>query len=410
MSYQRLVRALLTGRSYFGPVLRSLQGLPLRHQYFLPVVNFIAQRKTGPIAVLEIGSWAGASAISWGKAIRKLNRPGRVTCVDHWRPYFDMTQERDRHYVDMNEAAQSGDIFKLFLHNLKTEGVADMVDTQIGVSEAVLPGLPAKSFDIVYIDGSHMFQDVLTDLKEAKRLSSHGGIICGDDLELQKHQAEMTDHSEALLSNKDFVYSSLAKASYHPGVTEAVAVEFQRVSVWDGFWATRIQSGEWGEVELDLTDLEIPEHLIPALDHGEPKLCGEAPGFNLVKAGERYLAVAKTLGPTALFEERLGERELAPVLFTAETLEAIKEKALVLGAQVARPSIDLVGETPTFNLVKAGERYLAVAKTLGPTALFEERLGERELAPLVFLGSSLDDVKAKVARCRRGLARLIRRA
>src|SRR5215831_6373367 len=116
MSYQRLVRALLTGRSYFGPALRSLQGLPVRHQYFLPVVKFIAQRKEGPIAVLEIGSWAGASAISWAKAIRKLNRQGRVTCVDHWRPYFDMTHERDRHYVEMNEATQCGDIFKLFLH------------------------------------------------------------------------------------------------------------------------------------------------------------------------------------------------------------------------------------------------------------------------------------------------------
>jgi len=58
-----------------------------------------------------------------------------------------------------------------------------------------------------------------------------------------------------------------------------------------------------------------------------------------------------------------------------ETLEAVQEKALA--QETARPAPELVSQTPAFNLVKAGERYLAVAKTLGLTALFEERLCAR---------------------------------
>ena len=57
----------------------------------------------------------------------------------------------------------------------------------------------------------------------------------------------------------------------------------------------------------------------------------------------------------------------------------------------------LVGESANFNFVRRGERYLAVAKALGPTDLFVERLGERELSPFVLLGTTFDEVQAKAA-------------
>jgi predicted O-methyltransferase YrrM len=348
--------------------LRSLQGLPLRHQYFLPVVKFIAQRNTSPVAVLEIGSWAGASSISWAKAIRKMSLQGRVTCVDHWQPYFDMTRESDGHYADMNLAAQNGDIFKLFLHNIKVEGVGDMVHAHIGKSEVVLPTLEAKSFDIIYIDGSHSFHDVLSDIKNAKRLIAQEGIICGDDLELQKHQVVEIEHAQAVLYDKDYVYSDAAKASYHPGVTEAVALEFERVSVWDGFWATSRTFGIWGDVELNLTNLEIPEHLIPSLGDGVGKLCAETSAFNLVEAEGRYWAISKALGPTDLFKERLGERDLPPVLFNAKTLEALQEKIEQFVPRVHEPP-RLLESFQGYNLVEYEGIIWIVAIAAGPVDL-----------------------------------------
>lgn len=58
-------------------------------------------------------------------------------------------------------------------------------------------------------------------------------------------------------------------------------------------------------------------------------------------------------------------------------------------------AVELIEATPTFNLVRAGQQYLAVSKSLGPTNLFVERLGERELSPLVLIGDSLDEVRKK---------------
>ena len=76
MSYRRLAEALLQGQPYFGPALRSLQGFPERHRYILPVVKGVAAR--ADVKILEIGSWAGTSAISWASALKKLGSAIRL--------------------------------------------------------------------------------------------------------------------------------------------------------------------------------------------------------------------------------------------------------------------------------------------------------------------------------------------
>src|ERR1700694_4015714 len=95
MSYRRLAEALLQGQPYFGPALRSLQGLPQRHRYILPVVKALARSPC--IEILEIGTWSGASAVSWASALKKLGAGGHVTCVDAWLPYFDLEKEKGSH-------------------------------------------------------------------------------------------------------------------------------------------------------------------------------------------------------------------------------------------------------------------------------------------------------------------------
>src|ERR1035438_7451053 len=94
MSYRTLAEAMLAGRPYFGPALCAMQGVPERHQYFLPTVIEVARRREGPsLDVLEIGSWAGASAVTWAMALREAGASGTVTCVDPWLPYFDVEAE-----------------------------------------------------------------------------------------------------------------------------------------------------------------------------------------------------------------------------------------------------------------------------------------------------------------------------
>src|ERR1017187_8662004 len=73
MSYRTLAEALLAGRPYFGPALCALQSVPERHQICLPIVIVLARRREGlQLDILEIGSWAGASAVTWAMALREI--------------------------------------------------------------------------------------------------------------------------------------------------------------------------------------------------------------------------------------------------------------------------------------------------------------------------------------------------
>jgi predicted O-methyltransferase YrrM len=403
MSEKELIDALLTGRPYFGAAMRALQGPPVRHAYLSLLVGTLFELKPqGDIQLLEIGSWAGASTVTWAKTMQRHTRKGKITCVDQWQPYFDDLLEPESHYQEMNEAAKHNKILKLFLHNIHTANVSEMVKYVIGSTSKVLPQLPSEAFDLIYIDGSHLLEFVQADIKEAKRLIRDGGIICGDDLELQLSQVDEREHRHALSLKKDYVASPKTNAFYHPGVTEAVAVEFGEVSSWEGVWATRKQGAQWTRVEVDVRALEIPDHIALAeASHRKDKteqisLIGATESFNLIKSNGRFLAVSKQLGPVELFSERLGDRELAPWLFCGENLQEVQEKILAVEKDVAVAKVELVDESSRYSIVKAGDRFLAIAKELGPVDLFGERIGERELAPVIFSDRSLEAVRAKV--------------
>lgn len=127
----------------------------------------------------------------------------------------------------------------------------------------------------------------------------------------------------------------------------------------------------------------------------KPTLIESQGNYNFVQAGDGVVAVSVALGPVNLFEERLGERELSPLLIRGESLKAVREKALSLEKETTLPNVELIDEIGQYNIVKAGDRFLAVAKELGPINLFRERLGERDLDSLIFLGGTLEEVREK---------------
>src|SRR5215470_6773181 len=269
-----------------------------------------------------------------------------------------------------------------------------MVDYLVGDTRKVLPKLPGAEFDIVYIDASHLYESVRADIHDAKRLIRDGGIICGDDLELQRTDLDECEHRMAVALTKDFVHSPKADSNYHPGVTEAVAVEFGEVSSWEGVWATRKLGSQWARVELDPAAVQIPDHIQNAAPEPNQAEAGQTRDYLLTKVGEKFIATAKSLGTMNVLVERLGERQLPPVLFSGESLEEVRTKAVEMEEKQC-PLIELVDSTDRFNLVKAKGRFLAVSKRLGPTELFNERLGERELAPFLFCGDTLEAVRKK---------------
>ena len=263
MSFESLAYALLGGRPYFGMALRARQGLISRHAYFLPIVQEVCRaRGTNFVRILEVGSWAGTSAVSWGKALEEIGGNGSVLCVDFWKPYLDLSVDVDPIYEEMNEAAAEGKVFRLFQHNIQCCGVAKYVSYQQGSTAEVLPRLASDSFDVIFLDGSHRYEDVAFDIEQASRLISDGGIICGDDLELQRHDLPEREHRAAVASGRDYVLSEAKGCHYHPGVAEAVGEAFGPVASWEGLWAVMRRKPSWATVTLDVSNLRMPLHLL----------------------------------------------------------------------------------------------------------------------------------------------------
>jgi predicted O-methyltransferase YrrM len=400
MSHERLALALLRGRQYYGRVLRSLQGLPDRHRCMQPVVKAAAVAAGHrSLQVLEIGTWAGASAVSWARALKELPHGGKVVCVDAWQPYFNLDIERDPLYAEMNRAAEHGDVFRLFLHNVRCANVDDVVEYRVGASQDVLPQFEPSSFDVVYVDGSHALKEAATDLSHASRLIRPGGIVCGDDLELQRDELDPDEHRSSLALDRDYVWAESARAHYHPGVTEAVAQSIGRVFTWNGFWIARRTNTGWTPLALEPGGL--PDHVSEAVRESlaeepvVPQHVGETAAYNLVRLGQRYVAAAKALGELSLGVDRVGDKELEPVLLIGDSLEEVRERAMAYEG----PQFDvvLIDQTATHNLVRFGTRYVALDRALGPMSLGRERMGERELKPYILIGETLEELRERLA-------------
>ncbi len=186
-----------------------------------------------PIKMLEVGTWFGEGSTKiW---IKYLPNGSDLYLVDSWKPYFS---EKDRNSGDNIYARMDLVPLSAFVNTIKNvfnfERSKNInIYTTRGNSTQFLQSLKDKYFDIVYIDGSHYYDDVVKDIREAKRLVKNGGIVCGDDLERLPTSSlmEKAAHQKA----RDFY------DGFHPGVLLAIGEEFTSVQMEEGFWWTVIQ-------------------------------------------------------------------------------------------------------------------------------------------------------------------------
>jgi predicted O-methyltransferase YrrM len=312
--------ALEARKPYFGRQLAAFQSPPVRYGLMMEVARYAFKGKRA-VRVLEVGSWAGASTITFGTVIQECGLSGsEIVCVDPWEQYF-VGEDRGLHYKTMTSAAVTGSIQQLFHHNVKVCGLEGMIHVKKAYSREVLPGFEAESFDLVYIDGSHKKDDVLHDLQQAKRLVKSGGIICGDDLELLKSQTDPNVHRAAVTRDVDFIVDPSAKVPYHPGVTEAIAATFEAVWQQEGFWCVQ-RSGEcWNVPDLQLNHLEIPEHL----QHAVEIPYGNFGGYQLYQLGSEFIAYP--VDHPHWVQSRLVEGALDELVLLLDAIDSVNKHA-----------------------------------------------------------------------------------
>jgi predicted O-methyltransferase YrrM len=247
-------------RPYFGPVMAAAQGNWRRHYQLQELVKRSAAAAREPLRMLEIGSWAGGSSLTITNALRTSSTlPHRVYCVDPWQVY-DFNMVETGHYNMMRDALANGSALQLFMHNVGMAAAWDWIVMLRGKSKDVLPCLRPATFDLIFVDGDHRYSSASADLALASPLLKVGGILCGDDLEVQLDQADL-DSCRANCEQDYYKDDPRAGRAYHPGVTLAVGEMFGRVAEQVGFWAmTKTDSG-YAPTELpSLADAVPPRH------------------------------------------------------------------------------------------------------------------------------------------------------
>jgi predicted O-methyltransferase YrrM len=290
MSLSKIFYSLSAGQPYFPETLFGVQSHPLRYLHMTQTVHLLAERfPERELNILEIGTWIGASALTWIYALDLYAKgQGTIYCCDLWETYFDIEAERrkqpdrgpqaDVPALAMDTAAEAGLPLDLFLYNVEVGGGKGRIVTIKGDSRTSLRPLADGFFDLVYIDGDHRYRAVKSDIEEAKRLVRVGGIVAGDDLELQLH--EVDEGVARSRGDADWVDDPKTGKGHHPGVTVAVAEAFGAIHGYNGYWLVEKQTdGRFLPVSLARRPIRMPPHVLQrarALTAGQPAPEGDS--------------------------------------------------------------------------------------------------------------------------------------
>lgn len=136
--------------------------------------------KLQPKVIVEVGSWHGQSAINMAKICQELGLDTKIYCIDTWLGalefYTNPTKERDLQLKDGYPQ-----VYYQFLQNVRENGVYERIQpitlpSNLGLKYIKHLGIQP---DLIYIDGSHEYDDVKKDIELALELNPK--ILFGDD-------------------------------------------------------------------------------------------------------------------------------------------------------------------------------------------------------------------------------------
>ena len=176
------VLSLMGGNPYEGFDMAGRQldvtGWQFRHPWFESIITQVKPR-----AILEVGTWKGASALLMANYARRANPQAEVLCVDTWlgshRVLWSNPEYR-RQLLLKNGYPQQ---YFQFLANVILSGMQDAVFPMPMTSYAATDILSASDlrFEVIYIDAHHDEDEVYSDIRRCWKLLRPGGTMFGDD-------------------------------------------------------------------------------------------------------------------------------------------------------------------------------------------------------------------------------------
>lgn len=123
---------------------------------------------------LEIGSWGGASSYCISKVLKSVGEDNRLVCMDTWKGTPNTNSHQIANYEDM---------FCHFRTAMSYFGVSDIIIPIIASSEYGLGLLENYSYDVIFIDATHIYSGVIKDIQASIKKVKKGGILMGHDCE-----------------------------------------------------------------------------------------------------------------------------------------------------------------------------------------------------------------------------------
>jgi len=139
-----------------------------------------------PKIIVEVGTWKGRSAIQMAQICRARGLQTNILCIDTWLGTIESYtwRERDR-AIHSSLKLRHGwpHLYYQFLANVMRRGFQDMITPLPQTSEIGARLLAHFQIvpDLVYIDASHDYSDVVKDLVSYFNIMQPGGVLFGDD-------------------------------------------------------------------------------------------------------------------------------------------------------------------------------------------------------------------------------------
>ena len=125
--------------------------------------------------IVEVGTWKGQSAINMANILKKNDIKGKIYCIDTFLGTWDLQEKECK-----NGYSQ---VYYTFLNNVVYEKCEDYIIPCPNTSLYWYKKFQKMNLkaDLIYIDVSHIYEDVYADISHYSNLLSPNGIIFGDD-------------------------------------------------------------------------------------------------------------------------------------------------------------------------------------------------------------------------------------
>lgn len=162
---------VIQGRAAYSTPLKLDKALAIPGWMSIMELAWLAEQATKHSRIVEIGSYLGRST----RALAD-NTPGWVLAVDDWKGPRDAQHDKDL-FKKFNENMMDECYDESFV---PSENVRTLQCDHESVEPSQIEG-NTNGFDMIFLDGSHEYEDVKRDIGKWLPFLEKGGLICGHD-------------------------------------------------------------------------------------------------------------------------------------------------------------------------------------------------------------------------------------